>query len=243
MENISEGAADPSTLRRRSLALVEVLLCSGIPTQVLIGSLLVGIGLRPETTPDRLTLPFVFWLSMADTVVVIALMVLLTRARNERLSTLWLGGRPVLQEVWLGLSLVPLVFVLVIAVMAGIHAFAPWLQNVPVNPLEQLATGGTASAVAFGLVAIVAGGLREELQRAFLLHRFQDLGGMWVGVVVLSVGFGALHAVQGRDAMITTGVLGAFWAIVYLRRRSVVAPVVSHAGFNLLGVLRIAVGE
>ncbi len=25
-----------------------------------------------------------------------------------------------------------------------------------------------------------------------------------------------------------------FWAIIYLRRRSIVAPVVSHSGFNLL---------
>jgi membrane protease YdiL (CAAX protease family) len=31
-----------------------------------------------------------------------------------------------------------------------------------------------------------------------------------------------------------TGLLGMFWAIIYLRRRSSVAPVVSHSGFNLL---------
>jgi membrane protease YdiL (CAAX protease family) len=40
--------------------------------------------------------------------------------------------------------------------------------------------------------------------------------------------------------MITTALLGAFWAAVYLRRRSVIAPVVSHAGFNTLEVLRVA---
>ena len=45
---------------------------------------------------------------------------------------------------------------------------------------------------------------------------------------------------QGWDAVITTGVLGAFWAVVYLRRRSSVAPIVSHAGFNSLEVLRVA---
>ena len=46
--------------------------------------------------------------------------------------------------------------------------------------------------------------------------------------------------VQGFDAVITTGMLGAFWAVLYLRRRSVVAPLVSHAGFNTLEVLRVA---
>ena len=44
-------------------------------------------------------------------------------------------------------------------------------------------------------------------------------------------------AVQGADAAITTGVLGAFWGIAYLRRRSVVAPVISHAGFDLLQIV------
>ena len=40
------------------------------------------------------------------------------------------------------------------------------------------------------------------------------------------------------DAAVATGTLGAFWGIVYLRRRSVVAPVVSHSGFNLLQILQ-----
>jgi membrane protease YdiL (CAAX protease family) len=92
----------------------------------------------------------------------------------------------------------------------------------------------------FAMVAIVAGGIREELQRAFLLRRFeQHLGGPAVGVLVLSVAFGLAHQLQGWDVGITTGALGAFWAIVYLRRRSSVAPIVSHAGFNTLEILRV----
>jgi membrane protease YdiL (CAAX protease family) len=41
--------------------------------------------------------------------------------------------------------------------------------------------------------------------------------------------------------VITTGALGAFWAVVYLRRRSSVAPIISHAGFNSLEILRVAI--
>jgi membrane protease YdiL (CAAX protease family) len=92
-----------------------------------------------------------------------------------------------------------------------------------------------------GVIAIVAGGVREELQRAFLLQRFErHLGGAAVGVVVLSTAFGLGHAMQGWDAAIATGLLGAFWAVVYLWRRSSVAPIVSHAGFNSIAVLRVA---
>jgi membrane protease YdiL (CAAX protease family) len=58
-------------------------------------------------------------------------------------------------------------------------------------------------------------------------------------VVVLSLAFGLGHIVQGWDAVITTGSLGAFWAVLYLKRRSAVAPIVSHAGFNTAEILRV----
>ena len=90
-------------------------------------------------------------------------------------------------------------------------------------------------AAVFAVVVVVAGGVREEIQRAFLLHRFEQwLGGGAVGVAIVSVAFGSGHLLQGLDAAVATGVLGAFWGVVYLRRRSMVAPMVSHAGFNLL---------
>ena len=41
--------------------------------------------------------------------------------------------------------------------------------------------------------------------------------------------------------MVGPGGAGAFWGVVYLRRRSVVAPVVSHSGFNLLQIVQFLV--
>jgi membrane protease YdiL (CAAX protease family) len=183
----------------------------------------------------------VLTLSLADTIVLIALMVALTRAHGESASDLWLGGRRVRHEAALGLALLPVVFIGVVVLLNLLRLYAPWLHNVEENPLEQLA-GTATDAAMFALVAIFAGGVREELQRAFLLRRFErHLGGAWVGVVVLSVAFGVGHIVQGWDAVIVTGTLGAFWAVVYLRRRSSVAPVVSHAGFNTLEIVRVAI--
>jgi membrane protease YdiL (CAAX protease family) len=34
-----------------------------------------------------------------------------------------------------------------------------------------------------------------------------------------------------------TGLLGLFWGLLYLARRSVIAPVVSHSAFNLVEVV------
>ena len=122
--------------------------------------------------------------------------------------------------------------------MSGLLRVLPGLHNVEANPIEQLAAGGPENAAMLGVIAILAGGVREELQRAFLLQRFErHLGGVTLGVVVLSIAFGLGHFPQGWDAVIATGLLGAFWAVVYLRRRSTIAPMVSHAGFNSLEVL------
>lgn len=242
-ENVGHPFKGASNAQRRALAISEILLCSSVPTQLLIQTLMVTVfGWNPLTADDQFSLSFVVTMSLADTLLLIALMVVLTRAHGESVKELWLGRRPLLREALLGLALVPWIFLMVVVLLNGLRLLAPALHNVETNPMEQLASGGAMNAAAFGLVAIFAGGVREELQRAFLLRRFElHLGGARVGVIVLSVAFGLGHAVQGWDAAVTTGALGAVWAVLYLRRRSSVAPLVSHAGFNSLEVLRIAI--
>lgn len=221
----------------RLVALAEVLLCSGIPTQLAITAALGALGLPPSTDDPA----FVVALLLADTVVVILLMVLLLRTHGESPRELWLGSRPPGREAARGVALIPVIFLLVVVLLNALRLLAPGLRNVPVNPVETMAGRDSTTAALFGLAGIAAGGVREELQRAFLLRRFErHLGGTAVGVIVLSIGFGLAHFVQGWDAVITTGVLGALWAVIYVRRRSSLAPLVSHAGFNALEVLRVA---
>lgn len=225
--------------QRRVIALGEILLCSSLPTQLSIQAFMHALGWSFEAVPSLSVLTI---LSVSDTVLLLAIMVILTRAHGESVRDLWLGNRRPVAEVALGLLLIPPVFLIVGLLMTLLMRLVPVLHNVPTNPLEELATGGAQEAVILGIVAILAGGVREELQRAFLLQRFErHLGGAVVGVIVLSTAFGLGHLLQGRDAAVTTGVLGAFWAIVYLRRRSSIAPMVSHAGFNALEVLRVAI--
>jgi len=225
----------------RIAAIAEIGLCSGVPTQLAVGTALRVVGVPMFNPAGGLALSFVMALSLINALLVIGLMIVLTRAQGQSLASLWLGRRPVMREVRYGALLIPVVFVLVVVLLNAMRALAPGLHNVQVNPLEQLASTPGAAAM-FAVVAILAGGVLEEMQRAFLLQRFEyHLGGVRVGIVVLSIGFGLGHAVQGWDAVIGTAVLGAFWAVLYVRRRSVLAPVVSHAGFNALEVLRVAV--
>jgi membrane protease YdiL (CAAX protease family) len=213
-------------------------ICSSVPTQLVIGWALRLAGWSPTGADGELRLGFITALTLLDTVALIALMVTFMRSRGERPSLLWLGSRPPLREVVTGVTHVPIVFLIGATLLLTMRALTPGLHNVDVNPFEALAGNSLQDAAMLGLVAIVAGGVREELQRAFLLDRFErHFGPAWAGVVVLSTAFGLGHLLQGRDAAIATGAMGAFWAVVYLRRRSSVAPMVSHALFNSLEVL------
>jgi membrane protease YdiL (CAAX protease family) len=234
--------SQPGTPAARLQALAEILLCSSIPTQLAIGVVLRAAGWQAYDAAGNLLLPFVLTQQLADTLLLIILMVMLMRAHGESATALWVGHRPLKREVMYGLITVPAVVLGVGILLNTMRLFAPWLHNVPANPLEQLAATPGEAAM-FALVAIIAGGVREELQRAFLLHRFeQHLGGATLGVIVVSAAFGLGHYMQGWDAAITTGALGAVWAVIYLKRRSSVAPVVSHAAFNSLEIVRVAIG-
>jgi len=224
----------PPSPGQRLRALGEVVLCSDVPTQLGLALLLKFAGWSPTGADGALSFRYVVVLSLVDVVLLVGLMVACLRLAGERPSELWLGFRPVRHEARLGLLLIPVVFLAVAVVITTVRFLFPALHNVPENPLEQLARTPGEAAI-FIVVVIVAGGIREELQRAFLLRRVEQyLGGRWVGVVVLSLAFGLGHTMQGWDAVIATGMLGAFWSLVYLRRRSSVAPIVSHAGFNAL---------
>ena len=221
----------------RLLALMEVLICSGFPTQLFIIVILRVAGLQPQDADGDLSLPFFATLALADSVLLVGLIFLFLRARAESPRAVFLGTRPRGQEAALGLLLVPAVFMFVAFVIGGLRLIAPWLQTVPQNPLGAL-LDTPQEAAAFGVIVIIAGGLREEIQRAFILHRFeQSLGGAPLGLLLFSVMFGLGHLEQGADVAITTAALGLFWGVLYLARRSIVAPVVSHAGFNLAQVI------
>jgi membrane protease YdiL (CAAX protease family) len=233
------GDNAPATITpaQRLTALFEVIVCSPFVTQVVIGILLMAIGLTVTEADGYLSLRYVVWLSLIDTVAITVLAIALLRARDESPRAVFLGGRDPLREIVVGVLLVPASFALIMAAALVIQGVAPMLRNPEGNPLADLLRSPLQAAL-FALVTMIAGGLREELQRAFILHRFdQYLGGGLLGLVLFSVTFGLGHRVQGWDATIMTGLLGVMWGAVYLRRRSVVGPAVCHALFNLIEVV------
>lgn len=204
----------------------------------MLGAALQDAGISALRPDGSLSATFVFALSLGDTAVLIGLMWWLLVRNGERPSDVFLGRRRVSEEVVVGVLSVPFVVGLVLALSLVIRAFVPFLRNVPNNPLEGL-LGTQTGLLAFLMVVIVAGGLREELQRAFLLHRFRrDLGSAGAGLVVTSIAFGLGHTLQGWDAAVLTGALGFTWGAIYLTRGSAIASIVSHSLFNSGELLR-----
>lgn len=221
----------------RVIAFLEVLLCSGFPTQLAISGTFVAFGRGAFTEAGSLSMRYVVGLSLIDAVVVIALVVIFLRVHGERPRDVIVGERPVAGEAIAGVAMIFAALAIAMTVIGIARLAAPWLRTVPINPLQDLLKS-PRDAWLFALVVVVAGGVREELQRAFILHRFDVwLGGGTVGVIVTSIAFGAGHIIQGADAAVATGLLGAFWGVVYLRRRSAIAPIVSHAGFDLIQIV------
>jgi membrane protease YdiL (CAAX protease family) len=247
---VSDGAAEPSPeiieppFQRavlpieRAAAALEVILCSGFPTQILIITFMTLIGMKVRLPDGKLSPSFVFTLTLLDTLLLVALVVFFIRAHRESVRDQLFGRVRQWREVLFGLALIPASFFVIIAVLVIVQLIVPGLRNVPRNPLQDLAQNRW-DAVIFAFVVMIAGGVREEVQRGFVLRRFEQyLGGGAVGLVIFSALFGLGHLEQGRDVALATAVLGAFWGVVFLRRRSITGPMVGHAGFNLAQVVK-----
>jgi membrane protease YdiL (CAAX protease family) len=241
-EPVPEPAFIPE--RRRVLplervgALVEILICSGFPTQVLLILVMRGFGIPMRAADGRLSPPFVFTLSLLDALLVIGLVLTFLRAHHESARDVLFGKVRLVREALVGIATLPAVFMFVTLVLVLVLRFAPQLHNVPTNPFEDMLRT-RSDALIFAVVVMIAGGVREEVQRGFIAHRFdQYLGGALWGIAVYSVFFGAGHIDQGYDAMIAIGLLGFVWGLLYIVRRSIVAPLVSHATFNLAQLLK-----
>jgi len=89
-------------------------------------------------------------------------------------------------------------------------------------------------------IGIFGGGVVEELQRIFVITRFESwLGrpGLILGVALTSVMFGYGHLYQGVGTAIGTALSGVVFSLIYLRRRSALEPIAAHAFSDVLAVL------
>jgi len=223
-------------LAERIAAFLEILLVA------LLGSLLTlaafqSLGVNPIAHARSV---FVFLL--AESVVTIVVILLLLRIRRQRLRDLGIVAAGWLNEVAIGFLILPVLFGSTIAVGLFFQRFLPQFVQAE-NPLLDLVRSPLDLAL-FMLSSVWVGGIKEEVQRAFILTRFdRHLGGMWVGLFVWSAFFGLMHGMQGIDKAAGAGVLGFLFGLVYIWRGNLIAPMVAHAFYDIttLAIFWVAV--
>ena len=100
----------------------------------------------------------------------------------------------------------------------GFTGAGDWLDDVPVVFL-------------LAIVLVVAPVTEEVLFRGFMLHRLAVKWGLKPAIVVSSVAFGLLHI-----NFVGVGVLGVVMALLYVRTRTLIVPIVCHVLNNGVAV-------
>lgn len=222
--------------KERFLTLAEILLAMGLATDALAIYLLSGF---PALSNPLGSVRALAAFTTLSSLLLLALLALMQRLRREPFPGVYLGRAPArLREAAAGLPWVAAIFGFAFLLKSLFHHLAPGIYSGERNVLEDLMRSPGDLAL-FLFVALFTGGVKEEIQRAFVIRRFEaGWGPAWLGALLFAVYFGLGHRVQGWDEAIIAGLLGFAWGILFIRRRSVLAPVVSHGLYDALELIR-----
>ncbi len=232
---VAPRALPQKTWIDRAQALFEVILLSGFVTSLLaaLPFSVAGRSTRASLLTDvRMITGFLLF----EAVLALALLMLVLRAHGETLKDFGLSLKSWRFDALLGLATVPLLFSLNLIVSVIFQVFFP-RSVLEHNPLTGLIHTPKDLGL-FVFAALVAGGIKEELQRAFILRRFQShLGGAGIGLVLWSVVFGVGHYIQGAQGVVAAGLFGLIFGFVYLWRGSLIAPMMAHGAYDTIALL------
>jgi|WetSurMetagenome_2_1015567.scaffolds.fasta_scaffold169697_2 membrane protease YdiL (CAAX protease family) len=214
-------------------AIIEVLLVSGLVSSILAVLPVYAIAGQRALMNNAVSTSIFLLLESGISFLLLATLLKLHGERFRDLGLRWNKWRP---NVIAGVLLVPFLFLIGAIVGYIFQAYLPQYHK-EINPLtEMIHTPQQLGLFIFS--ALIAGGIKEELQRAFIITRFhRHLGGAGVGLVLWSLAFGAGHYVQGVEGMVVTAILGFLFGLVYIISGNLIAPSIAHGAYNTLVLL------
>jgi membrane protease YdiL (CAAX protease family) len=219
----------------RVQAIFEILLLSGLISGLLASLLLYAFQGKTAVGPLNGAGIFSVFLLLESGIAFLLLAAIL-KFHQQTISSLGLRWDRWKTHLLIGLALVPFLFLINASVAMTFKLYFPkfYLEK---NPLTDLIhTPQQLALIIFS--ALVAGGIKEELQRAFILTRFRDyLGNAGLGLVLWSLGFGMGHYVQGLQGVVIATLYGLIFGILYLLSRSMIAPIIAHGAYDALVLL------
>jgi len=171
-----------------------------------------------------------------ESAVLLIIMLMLMKARGETFSMLGLHLRRWKIHALLGILAAPCLIIISAFIGLFFRLFLPQYA-LEKNPLMEM-INSPQQLTLFITATIIAGGIKEELQRAFILRRFSlHLGGAVVGLIIWSLAFGAGHYAQGVQGIYAATILGFIFGVLYLVRGNLVLPITAHSAYNTLTLL------
>jgi membrane protease YdiL (CAAX protease family) len=192
----------------------------------------------PAVVPERFS-TLVLDIAVRKTVVVAAILLLL-RLSGESLRTLGFVRVPWVKDIGRGVLYGLGVFIVLNVGLSTILATLLPPENTGVAGTLTRFFTDRSHLLIWIPVGVIAGGVAEEIERAFVLTRFEQWlgrGGLAAGLVLSSLVFGAAHLYQSRSSAMSAAVSGLVFGLVYLRRRSGLEAAACHAFADVLGVV------
>jgi membrane protease YdiL (CAAX protease family) len=159
---------------------------------------------------------------------------------------IWRNGEPVSAIGWkaggisrelaLGAALFVPMFLASSALDGLLHSVGFSAPSTPVPAFAR--EKGAAETLLAALMVVVVALSEETIFRGYLILRLRSLTSNSVAAVVLSAAIFSLgHGYEGTAGVLTTGFMGAVFALVYLWRGSLVAPVMMHFLQDFLAIV------
>jgi membrane protease YdiL (CAAX protease family) len=220
----------------RVQAVFEIIIVSGIVSSFFASLFFVSIFGRNRLSLLKTDIEVFVTYLMLESAITFLFLLMLMKARRETLPMLGLRREKWKTHVLLGIIAAPCLLVVSGAVIMVFQFFLPQYA-LEKNPLMEMINSPRHLAL-FIVTGIIGGGIKEELQRAFILNRFRHhLGGAGTGLVVWSLVFGAGHYAQGAQGVCAAAILGLIFGGLYLMRGNLVLPITAHAVYNTLVML------
>ncbi len=166
----------------------------------------------------------------------VCLILFFARRNGERLEMIGWSFKNVRKDVLLGIWLfIPFFF--------GAGLLENGLRMIgfsaPAAPLPSLSAEKTAPEFLLAAVMVVVVAMAEEtIFRGYLILRFRTVMANTSAAALLSaVIFSLGHGYEGSAGVVTVGVMGLVFALVYLWRQSLVAPMVMHFLQDFIGIV------
>lgn len=221
-----QGAAVPSALTRRQEA-AEL----GVFLLLIVPSLVLSF---VQTGGRDVSFPVIAAATITRDAGLVALILLLIARDRQPVAVIGWVRRNIGRDVLIGLALSIAVFIgaqVLEAVLRAAGLSAP-------SSAPGLAPSGPGEVLLAVVLVLVVAVAEETVFRGYLILRFASvLRSRFWAVIASSVIFSIGHGYEGGAAVVTIGFTGLVFAIVYVWRQSLVAPVVMHLVFNLLAIV------